>query len=246
MRLENKKAVVTGAGQGIGRAIALRLAREGADVAVLDMNEATVPEVVKEIETLGRKAVGRILDVGDPEATSAVFKEITAELGGLDILVNNAGITRDNLIVRMSPDDWDLVLRVNLKGAFNCIRAAARTMMAQRSGRIVNVSSVIGITGNVGQANYSASKAGLIGLTKSAAKELGARGITVNAVAPGYIETPMTASLPDSVRETFASKIALGRLGKPEDVANVVAFLVSDDGDYLTGQTICIDGGMVW
>jgi len=246
MRLENKKAVVTGAGQGIGRAIALRLAREGADVAVLDMNEATVPAVVKEIEALGRKAVGRVVDVGDPEATSAVLKEITAELGGLDILVNNAGVTRDNLIVRMSPDDWDLVLRVNLKGAFNCIRAAARTMMAQRSGRIVNVSSVIGITGNVGQANYAASKAGLIGLTKSAAKELGARGITVNAVAPGYIETPMTASLPDSVRETFASKIALGRLGRPEDVANVVAFLVSDDGDYLTGQTICIDGGMAW
>jgi 3-oxoacyl-[acyl-carrier protein] reductase len=246
MRLENRKAVVTGAGQGIGRAIALRLAREGAGVAVLDMNRATVPDVVKEIEAIGRTAVGYVVDVGDPESTADVFKRLTADLGGLDILVNNAGITRDNLVVRMSSDDWDLVLRVNLKGAFNCIRAAGRTMMAQRSGRIVNVSSVVGITGNAGQANYAASKAGLIGLTKSAAKELGARGITVNAVAPGYIETSMTASLPDSVREAFASRIALGRFGTPEDVANVVAFLVSDDGDYLTGQTICIDGGMAW
>jgi 3-oxoacyl-[acyl-carrier protein] reductase len=244
MRLENKKAIVTGAGQGIGRAIAVRLAREGAAVAVLDMNQSTVPDVVREIEALGRKALGCVVDVGDPQATADAFKQVIADLGGLDILVNNAGITRDNLIVRMSPDDWDLVLRVNLKGAFNCIRAAARSMMAQRSGRIVNVSSVVGITGNAGQANYSASKAGLIGLTKSAAKELGARGITVNAVAPGYIETPMTASLPENVREAFAARIALGRFGKPEDVANVVAFLVSDDGDYLTGQTICIDGGM--
>jgi len=244
MRLADRKAVVTGGGQGIGRAIALRLAREGADVAVLDANPATATDAAREIEALGRKALGLAVDVSDAEAVAAAFKSVVQDLGGLHILVNNAGITRDNLLVRMSPDDWDLVLRVNLKGAFNCTRAAARTMMSQRWGRIVNVSSVIGIIGNAGQANYAASKAGLIGLTKSAAKELGGRGITVNAVAPGFIETPMTAALPAAAREAYASKIALGRLGTPDDVANVVAFLVSDDGDYLTGQTVCVDGGL--
>jgi 3-oxoacyl-[acyl-carrier protein] reductase len=244
MRLAERKAVVTGGGQGIGRAIALRLAREGADVAVLDANPATASHAAREVEALGRKALGLAVDVSDAEAVAAAFKTVVHELGGLHVLVNNAGITRDNLLVRMSPDDWDLVLRVNLKGAFNCTRAAARTMMSQRWGRIVNVSSVIGIIGNAGQANYAASKAGLIGFTKSAAKELGGRGITVNAVAPGFIETPMTAALPAAAREAYAAKIALGRFGTPDDVANVVAFLVSDDGDYLTGQTVCVDGGL--
>jgi 3-oxoacyl-[acyl-carrier protein] reductase len=244
MRLAGRTAVVTGGGQGIGRAIALRLAREGADVAVLDANGATASDAAREIEALGRKALGLAVDVSDAEAVATALKRVVQELGGLHVLVNNAGITRDNLLVRMSPDDWDLVLRVNLKGAFNCTRAAARTMMSQRWGRIVNVSSVIGIIGNAGQANYAASKAGLIGFTKSAAKELGGRGITVNAVAPGFIETPMTAALPAAAREAYASKIALGRFGTPDDVANVVAFLVSDDGDYVTGQTVCVDGGL--
>lgn len=246
MKLENRRAVVTGAAQGIGRSIALRLAEEGADVAVVDVNGDGAEDVAKEIAGLGRRSVAYALDVGDSAAVSAAFRQIVKDLGGIDILVNNAGVARDNLVIRLSPEDWDLVMRVNLKGAFNCIRSAARSMISQRRGRIINISSVIGQVGNVGQANYAASKAGLIALTKTVAKELAGVGVTVNAVAPGFIETPMTEALPEKVREGLASKILLKRLGRPSDVANVVAFLVSDEGDYVTGQTINVDGGMAW
>lgn len=245
MTLNGKRALVTGAGQGIGRAIALKLASLGAVVAVVDLDGDNAAAVAEEIQKAGGSASGRCLDVSDADAVAGTFKEVIDDLGGLEILVNNAGITRDNLILRMSSDDWDAVLAVNLKGAFNCIRAAARTMMSQRYGRIVNISSVVGLIGNAGQANYASSKAGLIALTKSVAKELGGRGVTANAIAPGYIETPMTATLSEKVREDFAAKIILRRFGTPDDVANVVAFLVCDGGDYITGQTINVDGGMV-
>ena len=245
MTLSGRRAVVTGAGQGIGRAVALKLAALGARVAVVDLNGGTAASVASEIEDSGGSAMSLALDVSDTDAVAAAFKDIVDVMGGIDILVNNAGITRDNLILRMTPQDWDLVLAVNLRGAFNCIRAAARTMMSQRYGRIINMSSIVGLIGNAGQANYAASKGGLIALTKSVAKELGGRGITANAIAPGYIETPMTASLSDKVRDEFAAKIVLKRFGTPDDVANVVAFLASDGGDYITGQTINVDGGMV-
>jgi 3-oxoacyl-[acyl-carrier protein] reductase len=244
MTLRNRRAVVTGAGRGIGKAIASRLAELGASVAVVDVDGETAAETASELSATGAHAVGYQLDVSDTEAVSDVFKRIAEEFGGIDILVNNAGLTRDNLIIRMSQEQWDLVMDVNLKGAFNCIRAAARPMMSQKYGRIVNIASIVGQTGNAGQANYAASKAGLIALTRTVAKELGSRGVTANAVAPGYIETPMTECLTEKVREQFASMILLGRFGTPRDVANVVAFLASDDGDYITGQTINVDGGM--
>jgi 3-oxoacyl-[acyl-carrier protein] reductase len=244
MTLENRKAVVTGAGRGIGKAIASRLTDLGADVAVADIDRETADATARELAAKGRRALGYQLDVSDSEAVSQVFKRIIEDLGGIDILVNNAGLTRDNLIIRMSQEQWDLVMDVNLKGAFNCIRAAIRPMMSQRYGRVINIASIVGQTGNAGQANYAASKAGLIALTRTVAKEFGSRGITANAVAPGYIETPMTDCLTEKVREEFASRILLGRFGRPEDVANVVAFLASDDGDYITGQTINVDGGM--
>ena len=245
MKLENKHAVITGAGRGIGKAIATRLASLGAAVAIVDIDGETASSAAAEIASTGATAIAYELDITDAEAVAAVFKGIAEDLGGLDILVNNAGLTRDNLLLRMSPDDWDLVMRVNLKGAFNCTRAAVRPMMSQRSGRIINIASIVGLVGNAGQANYAASKAGLIALTKTVAKEFGGRGITANAVAPGFIETPMTESLPEKARADFAAKISLRRFGSPSDVANLVAFLASDEADYITGQTVSVDGGML-
>ncbi len=246
MRLDNRKAIVTGAGSGIGRVIALKLAREGSAVGVADIDSEAARTVASEIEAAGGTAAAFVLDVSDADAVAETMKAVAEELEGLDILVNNAGITRDNLLIRMSPDDWDIVLRVNLKGAFNCTRSAVRPMMSARWGRIVNIASVVGQVGNVGQANYAASKAGLIALTKTTAREFASRNITANAVAPGFIRTPMTERLSDKVREGLTSRILLKRLGTPEDVANLVAFLVSDDADYITGQTINVDGGMAW
>jgi 3-oxoacyl-[acyl-carrier protein] reductase len=245
MKLDGRKAVVTGGGQGIGRAIATRLAALGATVAVADVNGEAADQVAREIEDMGGRAAGVALDVTDADAVTAAFKRIAEEFDGIDILVNNAGITRDGLVPRMSPADWQVVIDVNLTGAFNCIRAVSRTMMSQRYGRIINVASIIGQIGNAGQANYAASKAGLIALTKSVAKELASRGVTSNAVAPGFIETGMTGKLSEKVKEDYLSTILLRRFGRPEDVANVVAFLVSDEGDYVNGQTINVDGGMI-
>ncbi|MBD3367690.1 MAG: 3-oxoacyl-[acyl-carrier-protein] reductase [Candidatus Eisenbacteria bacterium] len=245
MKLDGRKAVVTGAGRGIGRAIAAKLAALGARVAVADVDGDAAEQVAREIEDMGGRAMGVALDVTDADAVTSAMKKIAADFDGIDILVNNAGITRDGLIARMSPGDWQMVLDVNLTGAFNCIRAVSRTMMSQRYGRIVNISSIIGQIGNAGQANYAASKAGIVALTRSVAKELASRGVTANAVAPGFIETGMTADLPEKVKEQYLSTILLRRFGKAEDVANVVAFLVCDEGDYVNGQTINVDGGMI-
>jgi 3-oxoacyl-[acyl-carrier protein] reductase len=245
MGLDGRKAVVTGAGQGIGRAIASRLSLDGADVAVLDIDLAAAESTVEKLAGSGRMIVPFELNVTDSASVEEVFGRISETLGRIDILVNNAGIARDNLIIRMTGEDWQAVLDVNLTGAFNCSKAVLRPMMSQRSGKIVNISSVIGLMGNAGQTNYAASKAGLIGFTKALAKEVASRGITVNAVAPGFIETRMTENLPDRAREALGEKIPLRRTGQPEDVAMAVAFLVSSQADYITGQVLNVDGGMV-
>ena len=243
--LNGKVAVVTGASRGIGRAVAIKLASEGATVVInYNGSEDRALEVKKEIEENGGKAEIRQCNVSDYAACEEMFKEIISTLGSVDILVNNAGITKDGLLMKMSEEDYDAVLDTNLKGTFNCIRHVARQMIRQRGGRIINMSSVSGVLGNAGQANYSASKAGVIGLTKSVARELASRGITVNAVAPGFVNTEMTAILPEKVKEGAAAQIPLGKFGEPEDIANAVAFLASDNARYITGQVLAVDGGM--
>ena len=243
--LKNKIALVTGAGRGIGRAIAIALAKEGAEVVInYNGSEERAKEVKQTIEENGGKASIYKCNVSDFTACEAMIKDIVKEYGHLDILVNNAGITKDGLIMKMKEEDFDSVLNVNLKGTFNTIRHSARQMLKQRSGKIINISSVSGILGNVGQANYAASKAGVIGLTKTMARELGSRGITVNAIAPGFVDTEMTEVLSEEIRENACKQIILGRFGKPEDIANTAVFLASDKADYITGQIISVDGGM--
>lgn len=244
-RLEGKTAIVTGGGRGIGRAISVKLAQEGANVVICDIviNEAA-EETIKLIEEQGVKAAAFQANVTVPEDCDKLFKQAVEQFGQVDILVNNAGVTRDNLIMKMKEEEFDLVIATNLKGTYNMMKAATRPMMKARYGRIVNISSVVGVYGNAGQVNYSASKAGVIGMTKSIAKELGSRGITCNAVAPGYIETDMTKVLPEEVKAAMVKNIALGRAGQPEDVAKVVAFLASDEAAYVTGQVIECAGGM--
>ena len=243
--LKNKIALITGAGRGIGRAIAIALAKEGAEVVVnYNGSEERAKEVKQTIEENGGKASIYKCNVSDFVACEAMIKDIVKEYGHLDILVNNAGITKDGLIMKMKEEDFDSVLNVNLKGTFNTIRHSARQMLKQRSGKIINISSVSGILGNVGQANYAASKAGVIGLTKTMARELGSRGITVNAIAPGFVDTEMTEVLSEEIRENACKQIILGRFGKHEDIANTAVFLASDKADYITGQVISVDGGM--
>jgi len=243
--LDNKVSVVTGAARGIGKAIALRLAEHGSDIVVSDIDLAGAQGVAKEIEAMGRKAIAVESNVSIKQHADALVEAAVGEFGKIDVFVNNAGITRDNLIMRMDEAEWDAVISVNLKGTFNCIKAVTRPMMKQRNGKIINISSIVGVMGNAGQANYSASKAGVIGLTKSAAKELAARNVQVNAVAPGYIETEMTKNLPETIRENYLTVIPLKRPGAPEDVANVVLFLASPLSDYMTGQVLHVDGGML-
>ncbi|HEX4641294.1 MAG TPA: 3-oxoacyl-[acyl-carrier-protein] reductase [Chthoniobacterales bacterium] len=246
MRFENQVAVVTGAGRGIGHAIAVRLAKEGARVASVSRTEANAQKTADEINALradGAKAYA--VDVADQAAVQKAAAQIFEDFGRVDILVNNAGVTRDGLSMRMSMEDWDTVLNTNLKGAFNFTQAVMRPMIKQRSGRIINISSIAGLTGNAGQANYSASKAGLIGLTKTLARELASRGITVNAVAPGLIETDMTTVLSDEIRQGILQKVPLGKLGEPDDIAGAVAYLASPEAKYITGQVLTVDGGMV-
>ncbi len=245
MRLKDRVALVTGGGRGIGKAIALALAKEGADIVACDINLENLKEVAAEVEKMGRKILILKADVSKVSEVEEMVKKALDKFTKIDILVNNAGITRDNLIVRMSEEEWDQVLDINLKGAFNCLKAVARPMMKQRSGRIINIASVVGMMGNPGQANYAASKAGIIGLTKSAAKELASRGINVNAIAPGFIKTAMTEALDDEIKERLTSQIPLKRLGEVKDVANLVVFLASNDASYITGEVIKVDGGML-
>jgi len=237
-------ALVTGGAQGIGKAVALLLARNGADIVVSDINLEKAEETAKEVQTIGRKALATKVDVATLGDVEKMVEAILAQFGKVDILVNNAGIARDKLILRMTEEDWDAVLNINLKGTFNCTKAVVRHMSKQKSGKIVNIASVVGEMGNAGQGNYAASKAGVIGFTKTIAREFAQRGINVNAIAPGYIETPMTDALPDKVKEELKRLIPLDRLGKPEDVAEAVLFLVSESANYITGHVLNVNGGI--
>ncbi len=246
MRFENQIALVTGAGRGIGRAIALRLASEGAGVACVSRTEANAKTIAEEINSIRADAAkAYAVDVAEHAAVQKIGTQILDDFRRIDILVNNAGVTRDGLSMRMPVEDWDAVINTNLKGAFNFVQAVQRAMIKQRSGRIINISSVIGLIGNAGQTNYAASKAGLIGFTKSLAKELASRNITVNAVAPGFVTTDMTAELSEEIKKTIHSKIPLGRTGEAEEIASAVAFLASAEASYITGQVLCVDGGIV-
>jgi 3-oxoacyl-[acyl-carrier protein] reductase len=245
MLLKDKTALITGAARGIGRAIALKFAAEGADIAFTDLRvDENMESLEQEIAALGRRGKGYAADASDFQGSETLVDQVVADFGKVDILVNNAGITRDNLLMRMTESDWDLVIKVNLKSVFNMTRAVQKHMLKQRFGSIINMSSVVGLNGNSGQSNYSASKAGLIGFTKSIAQELGSRSIRCNAIAPGFIETEMTAKLPPDVREAWIKEIPLKRGGKPDDVANIALFLASDLSDYVTGQVISVCGGM--
>ncbi|GDX97620.1 beta-ketoacyl-ACP reductase [Phycisphaerae bacterium] len=241
---EKRVAFVTGASRGIGKAIALRLAKDGRHVVLVSRSEGPLSEVKSEIEAAGGSAEVLAVDVGDAKALAAAVEAVATKHARLDILVNNAGITKDGLMLRMSDEDWDTVLDTNLKSSFVASRAAARAMMKNRFGRIVNIGSTSGVVGNAGQANYAAAKAGLMGLTKTIARELGSKGVTANCIAPGFIQTDMTANLPDQVKEGVTAMMAIKRLGTPEDIAAAVAYVTSDEAGFLTGQTIAVDGGM--
>ena len=244
LKLEGKVALVTGAAQGIGKAVALLLARNGADIVVSDINPEKAEETANEIKSIGRNALAIQGNVANWNDVERMVEAILEKFAKIDILVNNAGITRDKLILRMTEEDWDAVLDVNLKGTFHCTKAVVRHMAKQRSGKIVNIASVVGEMGNAGQANYSASKAGVIGLTKTVAREFAQRGININAIAPGYIQTPMTDALPEKAKEELKKLIPMERLGKPEDVAEAVLFLVSEESSYITGQVLNVNGGI--
>ena len=245
MRLEGKVSLVTGAAQGIGESISRKLAQEGSDIIIVDIDQEKAEETAQQIRKLGRQAYAYRIDVSDYRQVEDLVNREIEKWGGVDVLVNNAGITRDNLLLRMKEEDWDLVIKINLKGSFNLCKVVSRFMMKKRAGNIVNIASIIGLIGNVGQSNYAASKAGLIGLTKSLAKELAPRNIRVNAVAPGFIQTAMTEKLPEEVRAEMLKLIPLQRIGQVEEVANLVVFLASEDSSYITGQVINVDGGMV-
>jgi len=245
MRLEGKVALITGGARGIGQAIGMAFAKEGSEIVVADVNLEIAQKTASEIEALGRKALALDMDVTNYEKVEEGINKILDKFGKVDILVNNAGITKDNLLLRMSQAEWDAVINVNLKGTFNCIRAVCRPMVKQRSGRIISIASIIGLMGNPGQANYAASKAGIIALTKTVAKELASRNINANAVAPGFIQTEMTAKLPEELKKKMLEAIPLGKLGTPQDIAQVCLFLASEESSYITGQVITVDGGMV-
>ena len=244
MQLANQVAIVTGGARGIGREIALLFARQGADLVLFDVNEEVLAQTVKELEALGRKAVGLVVDVTNAAAVDDAVSKALDKLGRIDILINNAGITKDGLIVRMDEAQWDRVLDINLKGTFLCTRAVSKVMLKARRGRIVSIASIVGLIGNAGQANYAASKAGVVGLTKSVARELASRGVTVNAIAPGFIQTDMTHSLPEDVKQRLLATIPMGQLGQAGDVAQAALFLVSDAARYITGHVLVVDGGM--